>query len=312
MWWWFEQRAPASTAWQGYVEADYVKVSPTQQGRLTAVSVARGETVAVGTPLFAQDDIADRASRDQATRQLAQAQDQLANLQAGGKPTEILQALANLADTHAALARTGADYRRGQAMLVDGGVSVQSVDLLRADYQSAGAKGQAAEAALTQIHAPLGRFEEIKAQMAAADAAGAALEGAEWRLAQRHVTAPAAGRVADVLARPGEDIPAGTPVVSLLAPENIFVRFFVPEIALAAIHPGDRMALACDACPGDLSATVSFISPQAEYTPPLIYSDQSRAKLVYLVEARPRPDQASRLNPGEPVTVSPIAAGAAR
>ncbi len=260
---WFEQRAPASTAWQGYVEADYVKVSPTQQGRLTAVSVARGDTVAAGAPFFGQDDTADRAARDQAARQLAQAEDQLANLQAGGKPTEIRQALANLADTRAALVRTGADYRRGQAMLVDGGVSVQSVDLLRADYQSAAAKGHGGRGCAHPDSRSARPRREIKAQMAAADAAGAALEGAEWRLAQRHVTAPAAGRVADVLARPGEDIPAGTPVVSLLAPENIFVRFFVPETALATIHPGDRVALACDACPGDLSATVSFISPQA-------------------------------------------------
>jgi HlyD family secretion protein len=110
-----------------------------------------------------------------------------------------------------------------------------------------------------------------------------------------------------VLARAGETLAAGAPVVSLLPPENILVRFFVPETALAAIHPGTPVALRCDGCPGDLAATVSFISPQAEYTPPVIYSEASRAKLVYLIEARPRPEQATLINPGQPIVVRPLA-----
>jgi HlyD family secretion protein len=102
---------------------------------------------------------------------------------------------------------------------------------------------------------------------------------------------------------------AGTPVVSLLPPENIFVRFFVPETELSRIHRGDSVALVCDGCRADLLATISFISPQAEYTPPLIYSESSKAKLVFLVEARPRPDQAAGLNPGQPIEVRPTGAG---
>jgi HlyD family secretion protein len=122
--------------------------------------------------------------------------------------------------------------------------------------------------------------------------------------------APVGGIVADVLARPGETIPAGGPVVSVLPPENIFVRFFVPEPRLAEVHIGDRVRLVCDNCPAELAATISFISPQAEYTPPVIYSDQSRAKLVYLIEARPPLEQAARFNPGQPVTVAPATAKA--
>ncbi|HUN47770.1 MAG TPA: HlyD family secretion protein, partial [Stellaceae bacterium] len=131
----------------------------------------------------------------------------------------------------------------------------------------------------------------------------AALDMAEWRLAQRHVAAPAGGRVADVLARPGETMAVGAPVVSLLPPENILVRFFVPEAALATLHRGDAVGFVCDGCPADLGGTISFVSPQAEYTPPLIYSETSKAKLVYRIEARPKPEQAKLLNPGEPVLV---------
>ena len=128
---------------------------------------------------------------------------------------------------------------------------------------------------------------------------------AQWRLDQRHVASPADGVVADVLARPGETMPAGGPVVSLLPPGNIFVRFFVPEPRLAHVHLGDRSRCDCDNCPADLVGTISFIAPQAEYTPPVIYSEASRAKLVYMVEARPSREQAMLINPGQPVAVRP-------
>jgi len=304
-WWWTTRRAPP-IVWQGYAEADFVKLGPTQQGLLTAVAVARGDEVRTGALLFTQDDVDDRAARDQAAQMLAQADEQLVNLQKGGKPTEIEQAEANLADARATLVRATADLARGEAQLPIGGVSKQNVDQLRADHLSAQAKVAASQAALAQARAPMGREAEIQAQRASVAAARAALEMAAWRLAQRRVTAPADGRVADVLARPGETMAAGAPVVSLLPPENIFVRFFVPEPLLATIHLGDRVALACDGCPADLSARISFISPQAEYTPPLIYSQSSKAKLVFLVEARPRREEAAGLNPGEPIEVRPI------
>lgn len=306
-WWWYH-RAPAPVVWQGYADADYVKVGPTQQGLLTSLSVARGDEVVPGAPLFAQDETSDRAARDQAARLFAQAQEQLANLEAGGKKTEIDQALANLADTRATRDRVQLDLTRNETLLRTNAVSAQAVDQSRADFKSATAKVQAAEAALAQMQAPMGREREIKAQRQAVDAARAALAMAQWRLDQRKVPAPVAARVADVLARPGETLAAGAPVVSLLPPENILVRFFVPETALATIHRGDTVALTCDGCAADLSATISFISPQAEYTPPVIYSESSRAKLVYLIEARPPPHQAQLLNPGLPVEVRPVAA----
>jgi HlyD family secretion protein len=306
VWWWLEYRSPAPVAWQGYAEADYVKVGPTQQGRLTEVSVARGDQVTAGAPLFAQDETADRGARDQALRELLQAREQLANLRAGGKQTEIEQAQANLAAARSTLVRTRADLHRSDTLLGAGAISVQAVDQSRADYKSADAKAQALEAALAQSRAPMGRDREILAQIDADDAAHAALEMAEWRLAQRRVTAPVGGRVADVLARPGETMAAGAPVVSLLPPANIFVRFFVPGAALSRIQRGDSVVLVCDGCRADLSATISFISPQAEYTPPLIYSESSKAKLVFLIEARPPPDQAAGLNPGQPIEVRPM------
>jgi len=310
-WWWAEHRPPPPISWQGYADADYVKIGPTQQGLLTNVAVSRGDAVAAGAPLFAQDDTEDRAALDQATRQLGQAQEQLANLQAGGKPTEIQQAEANLVDAKSTALRVQADLARSEVLLRNGNATRQNTDQLSADDRSARAKVESAQAALAQMQAPMGRASEIKAQAATVAAAQAAVAMAQWRLDQRKVAAPVAGRIADVLARPGETMAAGAPVVSLLPPGNILVRFFVPEADLAGIHRGDRVALVCDACPPDLAATIAFVSPQAEYTPPLIYSESSKAKLVFLIEARPRPDQAAVLNPGEPIVVRPAAKAAA-
>jgi HlyD family secretion protein len=303
--WWWSARRPAPVAWQGYADADFVKVGPTQAGLLTGVDVARGDAVAAGALLFTQDDTADRAARDQAARQLDQATKQLANLQQGAKPTEIQQAEANLVDANTNLVRTAADLSRGETLLPRGDATKQSVDQLRADFRSAQAKVTGFQAALAQAHAPMGREEEIAAQTAAVAGSRAALEMTEWRLAQRRVTAPKGARVADVLARPGETMGAGTPVVSLLPPENIFVRFFVPEAELSMMHQGDTVALNCDGCAAGLTGTISFISPHAEYTPPLIYSESSKAKLVFLIEARPQPNQAAGFNPGQPIVVRP-------
>jgi HlyD family secretion protein len=281
-WWLLRPASPPPVEWQGYAEADFVKVGPTQQGLVANVRVARGDRVVKGEPLFEQDDADDRAAVDQAE--------------------------ANLRDAEAARDKIQDDLGRNQALLKTGAATVQVVDQEAADLRSAIAKITAMQAMLDQSKAPMGRPGEILAQTAAVEAAQAALAQARWRLDQRSVAAPAAGVIADVLAQPGETLAAGAPVVSLLPPENIFVRFFAPEPDLARLHVGDRVALTCDNCTPEITGTVSFISPQAEYTPPFIYSESTRGKFVFLAEARPTPVEAARLNPGQPITVKPLAA----
>ncbi len=307
LWFFLRHGPPAPEEWQGYADADFVKVGPTQQGLVTAVRVERGDRVVKGAPLFEQDDADDRYAVDQATRLLQQAKDVLANLQNPAKPTEIAQAEANLRDAVAARDKVLADLKRNEALLKTGAATAQLVDEEQADLRSATAKIAADEAALEQAKAPFGRPGEIIAQTSAVNAAEAALAMARWRLAQRSVVSPVTGVVADVLARAGETLDAGAPVVSLLPPENIFVRFFVPEPSLAHVHIGDEVALLCDNCPGDMTGTVSYIAPQAEYTPPFIYSETTRSKFVFLAEARPKPAEATLFNPGQPVTVRPRA-----
>jgi len=307
---WWRNLAPADVGWQGYVDADYVRVSPTLTGRLVSLSASRGRLVAAGDPLFAQDDTDDRAARDAAQARLTQAQAQLDNLTTASRQTEIAQAEADLNGQIATRDRIARDLTRNEQLLRSGAVSRQAVDQQRAELTSAVAQVKVAQAKLEQAKSPTGRQYEIAAQQAAVEQARAALEQANWTLQQRHVAAPMGGTIADAFAEPGETIAAGTPVVSLLPPQNILVRFFVPETALAGVHLGEQLAIGCDGCARNLTVRISFIAPQPEYTPPVIYSDSTRAKLVYLVEARPAAGQAGMLKPGQPVDVLPPQAAA--
>jgi HlyD family secretion protein len=307
--WWWLNRASGAGSWQGYVDAEYVRVSPTLTGRIVNLAVARGAQVAAGAPLFTQDDADDVAARNAAAGKLAEALARSANLETRSRDTEIAQARAELADLRATRDRIARDLARNEELLRTGAASRQTVDQQRADLASSTAKAEAASAKLQQMQSPTGREYEIAAQRAMVEQARAGLAQAEWLVTQRHVMSPVAAMVADTYARPGETINAGVPVVSLLPPQNILVRFFVPETELATLHVGDRLAIGCDACAPDLTAAITFIAPQPEYTPPVIYSESNREKLVYLIEAHPSADQAVQLKPGQPVDVRRIGTG---
>jgi HlyD family secretion protein len=298
--WWNGWRTVAPLVFQGYAEAEYVKVAPLQPGLLTELAVRRGDQVAEGAALFAQDAAGDQAARDEAAGRLVQAASQLANLEKGGRPSEIEAAEAEVRDAGAGAEKAAADLVRGAALLQSRVIARQRFDELTMTDRQARARLVSATARLATTSSAA-RIDEIAAQRAAVEAARAALAQTEWRLAQRRVAAPKAALVADTMFRPGEHVAAGQPVVSLLPPENMRVRFFVSEAQLASLWRGQEVSVACDGCAADLRATIRFIAPQPEYTPPIIYSEASRSKLVFLVEAHPA--AGVLLNPGQPVEV---------
>jgi HlyD family secretion protein len=146
-----------------------------------------------------------------------------------------------------------------------------------------------------------GTQKDFDAAQAALRDAEARLNWAKTRLARRNVASPAAGSIQQVYYRPGEVVAAGRPIVALLPPGNLKVRFYLPEAMLPKLSAGDPVKVSCDGCAPDLTARVSFISRASEYTPPVIYSLDERAKLVFLIEALPeRPDA---LRVGQPLSV---------
>lgn len=132
--------------------------------------------------------------------------------------------------------------------------------------------------------------------------AKANLEWAQTRLARRNAHSPGDGTIEQIYYRPGETVPAGRPVVALLPPGNLKIRFFAPQAALPELKYGDVVGISCDGCDKGLTAKISFIARSAEFTPPVIYSMEERAKLVFLIEARPEHPEKFRV--GQPVTVT--------
>ena len=149
------------------------------------------------------------------------------------------------------------------------------------------------------------RPEQIRAQTAMVAAARAASEQTRWRYDQMHVVAAEAGVVTETLFREGEWVPQGSPVIRMLPPANVKVRFFVPQQELSLVPVGQRLTLSCDGCASTVEAVVTYAATEPEYTPPVIYSNENRSKLVFMIEARPAEPQGPipALRPGQPVEV---------
>lgn len=293
---------PASGYYQGYAEGEYVRIASPLAGRLTVLSAERGTRVTAGAPLFTLEQENEQAAREEAEQRLQRAQAQLENLKKGKRPTEIAAVEAQLAQAQAALKLAGIQLRRQERLGRSQFASKDTLDGLRAAYERDQAQVEALSAEVATARLPA-RIDEIAAAAADMEAARAALEQAEWKLAQKTVSSPVAGEIADHVYVAGDWVPAGDPVIVLLPPQNIKVRFFIPEPDLGKVRTGEEAVVSCDGCPNPLAAKVSFIATQAEYTPPVIYSMDNRAKLVYLVEARLDPADAVKLHPGQPVDV---------
>ena len=268
-------------------------------GKLEKRWVSRGEEVATGAPLFALEDANEKAGRREAAERLRNAEAKLANIVAGKRKPEIDAVTAQ--EGQAASARELSERQlKQQKALFDQGLPrtqerqsrcIRRIGRQRWEHRVLGRMA-------------IGRDKEIAAAQADVDTARAVLAQSDWRLGQRASAAPTSSVVYDTLYSEGEWVAAGSPIVSLLPPGNIKLRFFVPETAVGGLALGQAVRAACDGCSAPIPAKISYISRQAEFTLPVIYSREQRAKLVFLVEARPDLADARKLKPGQPLDVT--------
>lgn len=252
----------ASDAMQGYGEADYLYLSSQDAGIVGEVFVREGEHVEAGARVFRLDP---------------------QRLSYGAQSAEAQRAAATAA------VRTA----QAEAVLAERNFSRGAQLAERGFYPRA------------QLDADRAARDAANARLAQARRTAAAV-GAETELAQERVqdlagAAPAAGTIEQIYHRAGEVVAAGQPIVALLPPENMKVRFFAPEASLSRMVVGDRVSVSCDGCAQPLTATISFIAREPQFTPPVIYSLDQREKLVFLVEARL--DAPGPVRPGMPVDV---------
>jgi HlyD family secretion protein len=288
--------------YQGYVEGEPLLVGAKATGQVSRVAVEAGARLDEGALLFILDADMALARRDQAKARLEQARARLENQLKGKRPEEIAVIDAQIREAQARLAVAQEEYERQRKLLAAKVASQKAFDRAKADRDVAAAEVERLKREKRTAALPA-REDEIEAARNEVSAAEAALDEARAAVRDRSIYAPRAGTVQDVFFREGEVVSEGRPVVSVLPPDNRKVLFFVPEPALAAVRTGQSVHVGCDGCGEGENARITFISDDAEFTPPVIYSVHTRDKLVYKVEAVPANGR-SALKPGQPVDVS--------
>ena len=290
-----------TSAYIGYVEAEWVYVAAPQSGWLTASTVEEGSEVVAGQAMFELDKQQQSAQLAEATGRASQAGAQAQDISSGARPAEIraLQAQQQQAAANMSLAR--AEYERVMPLVEKGVESTIRGDQVDAALRAAEAAVTAANEAINVANLA-GREQAKVAAAAAYQSAQASQAVAQWQVDERTVRALVDGRVEEVFHRQGEFVTAGSPLVALLPSNGLKVRFFVPQAALAGLSVGQPVeVLPYGGAQAAISATISFIAAVAEFTPPVIYSAESRDKLVFMIEATLPPN--TNLHPGLPVDV---------
>lgn len=287
---------PRERTLSGYIEGESLFLAAPVSGTVRSIAAAEGQRVAAGARLFAIDPATLSAETEQAGAQVVEARTQIAAAQANAQ-----QAEAEVAAAAAEADRARRDLNRLLSVRADDPAAVagKDIDAARAALREANARLKAAR------DTALARRAQIGAARAQEQQARGGRREVAIRVDQLSPPSPSAARVEEVFYRPGEWVAANQPVVSLLPDDRIKVRFFVPEEEVARYRPGRIVSFGCDSCPDGLTARISHVSPRPEFTPPIIFSRDSRDRLVFMVEAQPqRP--AAPLMPGLPVDVEPI------
>jgi len=295
-------RAPAGPkVFTGYVVTDNLYMSAPVAGTVVIVDVARGQRVAAGAPLFRIDPTSLGARADAARAQVGQTEAQL-----GAAEADLGKARAALAAAEAEAGRAQADLARLLSAQSEkpGSVAGQQVDQARAAAVTAARQRDEAATGVASAQA------RIAAGQSQVEASRAGLTDARQQVSQLAPVAPADSRVEDVMYQRGEWAQANAAIVSLVPDNQVKVRFYVPQSAVAAFRPGTMVAIACDGCARGMTARVDYVATRPEYTPPVIYSLATRDKLVFLVEAAPSAPR--ELTPGQPIDVTQAASRAAR
>lgn len=294
---------PAPTdQYQGYFEGEFIYAAAPSAGNLQVLHVRRGDVVVGGDLLFTLDATLEKAAKAESMERLREAQARWEDLKEGLRPSELAALEAGLEKARTASKLSAIELSRAHKLVAAKAVPVDQLDRARLTHEQN-------EQAVIELEHRLdtarlgGREGTIAAAAAAVEAAQARVTAAIWSLDQKIQRAPTAARVHDTLYVEGEWVPAGRPAVMLLPSENIKVRFFIPEGDLHRVRMGDLIEVAISGSDTLLAGRINYIATAPEFTPPVIYNRDNRAKLVFMVEGTFDPETAGTLHPGQPADV---------
>ncbi len=301
-------RLEGKPALSGYVEGEPLYPAAALPGRLIEIRVQRGDVVSAGELLFTIDPARGEAQLNQALAELAAATALAADTRRGLRASELAAIEAQLAASQARLTEAQQTLGRTQPLAEAGAASMAQLDTATAAREAAAAQVESIRRQLQT--ARLGaRQDQIKAADERVHQAQAAVKAARATLDDQTQLAPVSGRIEEVFFQKGEWTPANQPVLSLIPDGRVRLRFFVPQGEVASYAVGRELAFGCDGCPEGLTARITYVSPRPEFTPPVIYSRDTRDRMVFLVEALPEGE--ARLAPGQPIDVKPLPAASA-
>ena len=286
--------------YQGYVEGENIYLSSPNSGALVKLSVKRGQHVKQGELLFMLDPNPQAILLNGTKAALLQAARVLKDLKMPRRPAEIAAIQAQLAQADAKIGLAAIRVKRNQILFDKHVMDKDTLDASIERYQELQQVKAQYQANLDLAHQGA-RPEQILAQRAQVKLILTKLEQAQWELSQKTMYAPAEGVIFDTYFRRNEFVAAQRPVLSLLTPYNTRIEFFVPLNGLAKLYVGKKIKFSCENCTDTKQAVISYISPEAEYVPPLVYSRDNSNKLVYRIKAMvPDPKE---IMPGQPVMV---------
>jgi HlyD family secretion protein len=287
----------------GYIEGRFTYISSQMTGTLESIAVERGTPITKNQALATLEYNPEQAEYDEAKASLEKAKWELVNAEKGARPSEIAAYEAQQRQYEAQIIYAAKTVKRYQHLVATNALDQSSLDEEVATYNKLNA--QLAEVTENLITAKLPeRIDKIRAAKAEVVRAQATVAQYKWKLEQKSLFAPVSGRVYDTYFRIGEVVPADQPILSMLAPENVYVVFFIPEPQMASLKIGQKISFTCDGCAKPIFANIYFISDKAEYAPPVIYSETTRADLVFRVEAKLSINDAKQMHPGQPITIN--------
>lgn len=287
---------------QGYIEGDYTYLSSPKSGALTSLAAHRGDTVKQNTLLYALDNKPEVFTSQEKKSNLSKAQDILNDMQRAKREEVIIDLTAKREHADATYRFLVKKHQRHKLLFNSNVLDRNTYDETVSNLEKTRALIKQYTAQIKNAKRSRARIDTIKAQEDLIHAYQSLYDFANWQLEQKKGYAPADGVIMETYYRVGEYVRASSPVIKLLSPQNKYVLFFVKEPELASLKLGQMLTINCDACKPNNQAKVSFISPKAEFTPPLVFSRDNNSKLIYKVRAKlMTPDT---FHPGQPVIVN--------
>ncbi len=285
----------------GYIEGRFTYIAPTQAGIVTEIKVSPGDKVKEHQALLQQDPMPEQENVLAKKHKLESAQAKLQDLEKARRPAEIKALEAAVDQAKADLVYAQAEYNRSQQLIKRHAVSK---DQLQREHSTV----QKLQARIVELNAQLdlgklpAREDQIKSAQKDVNAAQNNLKSAEWALEQKIIKSQKPGKIIDIYVRLGDYLAPGSPAVQFLIQDQVFVKVYIPQEKINALQIGSKILFKLDGDTQWRSAKITYISPIAEYTPPVLYTKSSRQKFVYLVRAIPD-DSPLSFHPGQPLDV---------